>query len=667
MGFTKDGARGDPVNRSSTGPNSAGSRRLVRALLTKPFGGSLDERPHENDIIPDGATTQCVHCGKSLHAEFRGLKQTDLACEIKDCPDHVKIGHIIPANIPVVGRSAGEKQVTIHDGMNQRNIYPTCQACNNEEEIWKQQLWTGTPKMQGLAEDELRNWAKNPEMVHPAAGTKNWPPYTAATPPPKGWKPTKDKGEDITLGDMMNKRVDWLIKRRSEQESMRDSGMNSDDIEDAVTKRRFYDETRPDGGNVIRPPGTHPDEARWRSNAAALGVDPDEYVQQQLTKQTSVGDIMERIAKDYDEATRKEYAEKGWALKDGSYPISDCGDVKDAVHRVGTGSHAESTIRAHILKRWKALKCGGKEPFTSDNEKEASVDVERDYISESGPTPMQFIEDHRGKLAIGINPATCERCGAPMELHNKWETNKQASAEPDIETSEDYYEFLAKHLVEEHGAIGFGKYASSEDDLLIDSMRDVHVTLHKQAQFVNSELLHLGDPQLVWSDYQTHLAEGGPADINEYAAERHKEIHEYNEQLEDKERVDPEPEAGGHGSTITDSHMEIHAAVQDENGQPLTPPDPNKPGFQVEMPGYSGSEALQAIQADKCPTCKNPVGDFRDEISKREYGISGMCQTCQDSVFGGAEDDETEDPNSPFAGVTLEDIVAELQRRGQNN
>ena len=29
-----------------------------------------------------------------------------------------------------------------------------------------------------------------------------------------------------------------------------------------------------------------------------------------------------------------------------------------------------------------------------------------------------------------------------------------------------------------------------------------------------------------------------------------------------------------------------------------------------------------------------PYLTFRDEISAKEYGISGMCQSCQDSVFG---------------------------------
>lgn len=37
----------------------------------------------------------------------------------------------------------------------------------------------------------------------------------------------------------------------------------------------------------------------------------------------------------------------------------------------------------------------------------------------------------------------------------------------------------------------------------------------------------------------------------------------------------------------------------------------------------------------QCPICGLPIrfGEFKDELSKREYGISGLCQTCQDKVF----------------------------------
>lgn len=35
--------------------------------------------------------------------------------------------------------------------------------------------------------------------------------------------------------------------------------------------------------------------------------------------------------------------------------------------------------------------------------------------------------------------------------------------------------------------------------------------------------------------------------------------------------------------------------------------------------------------------CGEPIGEFRDALSRREYTISGLCQTCQDSIFGRGE------------------------------
>jgi len=45
-------------------------------------------------------------------------------------------------------------------------------------------------------------------------------------------------------------------------------------------------------------------------------------------------------------------------------------------------------------------------------------------------------------------------------------------------------------------------------------------------------------------------------------------------------------------------------------------------------------EALTA-QAPICALCGNHATEFRDALSKKEYGISRMCQECQDSVFIG--------------------------------
>lgn len=47
-------------------------------------------------------------------------------------------------------------------------------------------------------------------------------------------------------------------------------------------------------------------------------------------------------------------------------------------------------------------------------------------------------------------------------------------------------------------------------------------------------------------------------------------------------------------------------------------------------------EELQAIKEKKCPLCKKYIGcnEFRDRLSIKEYYISGLCQKCQDDMFG---------------------------------
>lgn len=46
-------------------------------------------------------------------------------------------------------------------------------------------------------------------------------------------------------------------------------------------------------------------------------------------------------------------------------------------------------------------------------------------------------------------------------------------------------------------------------------------------------------------------------------------------------------------------------------------------------------EITNRLNNHLCSMCGQKIdeSDFRDEISKREYGISGMCQQCQDKIF----------------------------------
>jgi len=49
-------------------------------------------------------------------------------------------------------------------------------------------------------------------------------------------------------------------------------------------------------------------------------------------------------------------------------------------------------------------------------------------------------------------------------------------------------------------------------------------------------------------------------------------------------------------------------------------------------------DAVDDVEAGTCPFCKkaiHPNKEFKDELSLKEYRISGLCQECQDKTFGG--------------------------------
>ena len=43
----------------------------------------------------------------------------------------------------------------------------------------------------------------------------------------------------------------------------------------------------------------------------------------------------------------------------------------------------------------------------------------------------------------------------------------------------------------------------------------------------------------------------------------------------------------------------------------------------------------ESISEGTCVSCKEEASTFNDNLSRKEFTISGLCQICQDSVFGG--------------------------------
>jgi hypothetical protein len=43
---------------------------------------------------------------------------------------------------------------------------------------------------------------------------------------------------------------------------------------------------------------------------------------------------------------------------------------------------------------------------------------------------------------------------------------------------------------------------------------------------------------------------------------------------------------------------------------------------------------IESVTEDKCISCGGKSSVFRDDLSRKEFSISGLCQKCQDKVFG---------------------------------
>lgn len=72
----------------------------------------------------------------------------------------------------------------------------------------------------------------------------------------------------------------------------------------------------------------------------------------------------------------------------------------------------------------------------------------------------------------------------------------------------------------------------------------------------------------------------------------------------------------------------------------MAEPAKKAPGIDALLSDLMGRDRGATIRSNKCMTCGGDANDFKDALSVKEYGISGMCQRCQDSVFESADEDE---------------------------
>lgn len=103
------------------------------------------------------------------------------------------------------------------------------------------------------------------------------------------------------------------------------------------------------------------DEGLWESvklRAEDDGLTATEVIRGLLTAYTEGCEECEEAEefKDYSPEQREKMAKDGRAMPDGSFPIADCADLKNAIRSVGRASDVDAA-KAHIRKRAKALSC----------------------------------------------------------------------------------------------------------------------------------------------------------------------------------------------------------------------------------------------------------------------------------------------------------------------
>ena len=82
---------------------------------------------------------------------------------------------------------------------------------------------------------------------------------------------------------------------------------------------------------------------------------------------------------------------------------------------------------------------------------------------------------------------------------------------------------------------------------------------------------------------------------------------------------------------------------------------------------FNGKDRVTCIKEGTCITCDEAQGliatSFRDDVSRKEYAISAMCQSCQDDVFGVSDlepededwDDHRDEPEDPWDNQWADD------------
>jgi hypothetical protein len=76
-------------------------------------------------------------------------------------------------------------------------------------------------------------------------------------------------------------------------------------------------------------------------------------------------------------------------------------------------------------------------------------------------------------------------------------------------------------------------------------------------------------------------------------------------------------------------------------------PTNKAPAIDAMLSSIFGVDRVKTISDGYCVSCDTTgivATSFRDDISRKEFAISGLCQSCQDDVFGVSDDEPDDEP-----------------------
>ncbi len=66
----------------------------------------------------------------------------------------------------------------------------------------------------------------------------------------------------------------------------------------------------------------------------------------------------------------------------------------------------------------------------------------------------------------------------------------------------------------------------------------------------------------------------------------------------------------------------------------MATPSEKAPVIESLLSSLVKTSRSDSIKKDTCVMCSQPAVLFRDKLSCKEFTISGLCQVCQDKIFG---------------------------------